>query len=211
MQKAIFLFLIISFILSSCGVNEIPENDDILIVHYEKTLEEVIEQDEVIEQEEIIEQKILEPLIIIGHGWDFFTMNYIIWVISLDGIMKEIEYEHNDEEEQYNINMNMNRFANFIYEQMNDDNIPVTVLFDRIPDDIIELVKVVETLELDKTGASRPGDYWAYYVIIGADEDRRAVFIGDKWGSDDGDGLGGNELTRAINEYLETTSRTAVD
>jgi hypothetical protein len=116
-----------------------------------------------------------------------------------------MEYEHESVEEYDNIDMH--RFANEIYNQMNDENIPIGFQRDRIPDSIIELARIAETLELDVSVTPRPGDSWIYYVIIGTDEDRRAVMIGDKWGPPDGDGLGGNELTRAINEYLETTER----
>ncbi|MDR2559945.1 MAG: hypothetical protein LBC86_10475 [Oscillospiraceae bacterium] len=233
-MKKILFILIISFLMSACGISENPARDGDLIQDYKEIFDELIiasqsglepileleedrieneenpgedelEIEEEHEQEEIIEKKILEPLIIIGEGHDFFTGNYRIWVISFCGVVKDLEYAHENEDEYYNIDMY--RFANVIYEQMNDENIPIIVFFDRIPNDIVELIEIVEILNLDKSVTPRPGDGWIYYVIIGTDEDRRAVMIGDKWGPPGGDDLGGNVLTRAINEYLENTER----
>jgi hypothetical protein len=100
----------------------------------------------------------------------------------------------------------MYRFAKVVYEQMNYDNIPITVLFDKIPDSIIELAEAVEILDLDKSRSTSSEDA-SYYIIIGSNEDRRAVYIGGRWGSVPWVGNGANELTRAINEYLENTER----
>jgi len=233
MRKELFITFIILFLLSACGVGENPASIDNLKNDYEEILNEMIDdsndittskittspmtaitsppiiitkpEQEVTElkQEEIIESEILEPLIVMGDGHDLFTGNYHINVISLCGKFKQIEYEYENGEERYNIDMN--RFANVIYKQMNDDN-PITAQFDKIPDNIIELVTIIETLELDKSGGFG-AENWQYHVIIGSDEERQAVFIGYRWGPG-GSAIGGaNELTRAINEYLENTER----
>lgn len=216
MQMKLIILLMILFLLSACGVDENPaSNDDIGLTS--------IDEDVFIETENLSpkttsviittpqptitdfepERESLEPLIIRATSWIGF--NYIIDVIGVNGIVKRMEYEHDNIYEHNDIDMY--RFAEVIYNQMNDDSFPVTVLFDEIPNNIINLIEVVETLELDVSVTPRPGDAWIYYVIISEDEDRRAVMIGDKWGPLGGDDLGGNILTRAINEYLETTER----
>jgi hypothetical protein len=84
---------------------------------------------------------------------------------------------------------------------MNDDSIPIAAQLDRIPDEIVELVKIVETLDLD-TFVGLAAENWVYYIIISEEESRSAIMIGDRKGR----GIeqqGGNELTRMINEYLE--------
>ena len=113
-----------------------------------------------------------------------------------------MEYEHENEDD-YNIDIY--RFANVIYNQMNDDNIPIGFQRDRIPDNIIDFVETVGIADLD-TNHYYGAENWMYYIIIGTDEERRAEKIGSRWG-DFGDTSGSNELTRMINEYLETTSR----
>jgi hypothetical protein len=159
------------------------------------------------EKEGIIEQKILEPLIIIQYlGWDIFTNNIRVSVVSLCGIVKSMEYETEDwEVVPVKIGdppvIDIQRLTSFVYNQMNDDSIPVVAQLDRIPDEIIELGKIVETLDLDKFVGLAAGN-WVYYIIIEADEDKRAIMIGDRKGH----GIeqqGGNELTRMINEYLK--------
>jgi len=127
-------------------------------------------------------------------------MNYQINVISLCGAVKQMEYEHEDEEDIHNINMH--RFANVIYDKMNDDNIPIGFQRGRISNEIIELARIVETLEFKNCQEPHPGDRRDYYIIIGVDENRYAVHVGcgvyPCYQTD--------ELPRAINEYLETTT-----
>jgi hypothetical protein len=228
MQKAIFLFLIISFILSSCGVHKDPENinlfevDEIIPIETVDVPETTTKPPDITEniitttppeiipepkQDEVIKNDSLEPFIVIGSGHDFFSGNYIIRVISLCGVVKRMEYEYGSEKEHHDIDTY--RFANVLYNQINDDSIPLLFKYDKTPDDIIEILEIIDIAELDKNhyyGA----DNWMYYIIVGADENRRAEKVGSRWG-DFGDTLGSNELTRAINEYLETTSRTAVE
>ncbi|MDR2559946.1 MAG: hypothetical protein LBC86_10480 [Oscillospiraceae bacterium] len=231
MLNKMFILFIISCLLSSCGVNENPAGDSYFIEDYNDELIKTInsnvykpesesEPDIVNDvfivppykfQQDEIERKILEPFIVLAFGHDLFTSNYCMNVLSLCGAVKQIEYEPEDGEFEFlgiydeRNNINIHRFANAIYEQMNDDSIPVAALFDKIPDEIVELARAVETLDLDKSYVYNPENS-AFYIIIGTDEDRRAVFIGGRWG-DFGDTLGSNELTRMINEYLENTER----
>ncbi|MDR2571698.1 MAG: hypothetical protein LBD23_15585 [Oscillospiraceae bacterium] len=233
MLKKILSILIISFLLSSCGISENPASDgdfiqkhkeifDELIIASQSGLEPILEleedrieneenpgEDELEieeehEQEEIIEREMLEPFIIFSGGHNFFSGNYIIRVISFCGAVKDLEYVHENADERHNINMY--RFANAIYEQMNDDSIPVLVQFDKVPNNIIEFVETVGIVGLD-TNHYYGADNWMYYIIINTDGERRAEKIGSRWGNDFNDTLGSNELTIMINEYLENTER----
>jgi hypothetical protein len=216
MFKIFFVIIIISLLISACGVSENPANDslfktdEIIPTEIIEVLETTIKppsRTEIIttttppepklepEQNEIIKKEILEPFILLHHGWNIFTSNRVVSSISLCGVVKQMEYEHEDGEDIYNVNMY--RFLNVVYNQMNDDSIPTAAQLNRIPDEIIELGKIVETLELD-TLVGLPAENWDYYIIVGTDEDRRAIFIGDRKNP-----RGGNELTRMINEYLE--------
>jgi len=192
--KIITIALLCAVLSASCGAEvEEPAHGTPL---------DEIEPEIIDEPEEIPEPEILEPLIIMSNGHDLFLGIYHINVISRCGAIKELEYEHDNVDEYYIIDMY--KFANEIYKKMNDDSIPVVVQYDKTPENIIKLMETIEVSNLDAS-VGFGADNRRYYVIIGSDEDRQAVFIGGKWGSD-GDKRGGNELTRAINEYLETTT-----
>ncbi|MDR2571699.1 MAG: hypothetical protein LBD23_15590 [Oscillospiraceae bacterium] len=232
MKNTMCLIFTISFLLSACG-GENPVSNDILFKEYEDIFDDLIivsqsgleqilelEEDRIEneenpredelgieeehEQEEIIEQKIPEIFILMNGGYIYSQNIYIVRAMNIYGIIKEIEYEYEHEAEVSGGDLCSHKFANSVYYQMNDDSIPALAQFDKIPYHIIELIERVETLDLDKSRGFGAGN-WTYFVIIGTDEDRRVVFIGYRWGTGGSLEGGANELTRAINEYLETT------
>jgi hypothetical protein len=155
------------------------------------------------EPREVFEWRVLEPLIVIGKGWDIFTSNYIISVVSTCGAVKNMEYEFENAEDFY-VPLDMYRFATIIYEQMNDESIPVVAEYDKTPDRIIEISNIIDTfVDLGSSDAPyHPGNRKDYYIITGTDTYKRAVRIGC--------GLypcyTTNEVAGQIHEYFETTT-----
>jgi hypothetical protein len=154
------------------------------------------------------ERDVSELYIAYGYGHNFSTGYYPVTAISLDGTVKTLMYEYTNRFEIHRLDIH--RFANAIHNQMNDDSIPVLFQLDSIPDNIIELSRTADIADFNKsTGIA--DENWVYYIIVGTGEERIAIYIGGRWGSDGFQSGGSNELTRAINEYLETTNRTAAD